>query len=179
MFLLLLFVLIAAVVNVPWALTRMRSRTTRPQVQYTLDLEGADAPKSWPAATPHHVPWPAPDAWHEGGLFGCRLIQADAWISEPSGGQIDFQMEVEHLGWPYPVIEVKQMWWDWNNPKLAGPETDPAPSLKLQGLILNPLIVGGAAWGALVLPANQLELGRKLVAENRIRKMTDCNACHR
>ncbi|HUP40238.1 MAG TPA: cytochrome c3 family protein [Vicinamibacterales bacterium] len=30
-----------------------------------------------------------------------------------------------------------------------------------------------------VAPANQLELGRKLVAENRIRKMTDCNACHR
>ena len=30
-----------------------------------------------------------------------------------------------------------------------------------------------------VVPANQLELGRKLVAENRIRKMTDCNACHR
>ena len=32
---------------------------------------------------------------------------------------------------------------------------------------------------AYVAPANQLELGRKLVAENRIRKMTDCNACHR
>ena len=30
-----------------------------------------------------------------------------------------------------------------------------------------------------VAPANQLELGRKLVAENRIRKMTDCNSCHR
>lgn len=30
-----------------------------------------------------------------------------------------------------------------------------------------------------VAPANQLELGRKLVAENRIRKMTDCNTCHR
>src|SRR5829696_5265245 len=28
-------------------------------------------------------------------------------------------------------------------------------------------------------PANQLELGRTLVAQNRIRKMTDCNACHR
>jgi len=28
-------------------------------------------------------------------------------------------------------------------------------------------------------PANQLELGQKLVAANRIRKMTDCNACHR
>ncbi|MEO5740882.1 MAG: cytochrome c3 family protein, partial [Vicinamibacterales bacterium] len=30
-----------------------------------------------------------------------------------------------------------------------------------------------------VAPANQLELGRRLVAENRIRKMTDCNTCHR
>jgi len=28
-------------------------------------------------------------------------------------------------------------------------------------------------------PANQLELGRKLVEQNRIRRMTDCNACHR
>jgi hypothetical protein len=28
-------------------------------------------------------------------------------------------------------------------------------------------------------PVNQLELGRKLVVEHHIRKMTDCNACHR
>ena len=28
-------------------------------------------------------------------------------------------------------------------------------------------------------PANQLELGRTLVEQNRIRKMTDCNSCHR
>jgi hypothetical protein len=28
-------------------------------------------------------------------------------------------------------------------------------------------------------PANQLEIGQRLVAEHRIRKMTDCNACHR
>ena len=28
-------------------------------------------------------------------------------------------------------------------------------------------------------PADQLELGRRLVAENRIRRMTDCNSCHR
>ena len=28
-------------------------------------------------------------------------------------------------------------------------------------------------------PANQLELGRTLVEQNRIRRMTDCNACHR
>jgi hypothetical protein len=30
-----------------------------------------------------------------------------------------------------------------------------------------------------IAPANQLELGAKLVAEHRIRKMTDCNTCHR
>jgi hypothetical protein len=41
---------------------------------------------------------------------------------------------------------------DWNDPGLRGPESDPAPSLKLQGLVLNPLIVGGAAWMVLVLP---------------------------
>jgi Cytochrome c7 and related cytochrome c len=29
------------------------------------------------------------------------------------------------------------------------------------------------------VPANQLELGRKLVAQSGIRKMTDCNTCHR
>ena len=28
-------------------------------------------------------------------------------------------------------------------------------------------------------PADQLELGRKLVAESGVRKMTDCNTCHR
>jgi hypothetical protein len=30
-----------------------------------------------------------------------------------------------------------------------------------------------------VAPSNQLALGEKLVAEYRIRKMIDCNACHR
>ena len=30
-----------------------------------------------------------------------------------------------------------------------------------------------------VPPANQIEVGRKLVADYRIRRMTDCNACHR
>ena len=61
-------------------------------------------------------------------------------------------MEVQLLGWPIPVIEEKQMWWDWDDPKLKGPEPDPALSLKMAGLLVNPLIVGGGAWLIVVLP---------------------------
>lgn len=147
--LLALFVLIAAAINVPWALTFMRSRTTIRSVPIA-PLEGSDMPREWPSSTPHDQPWPAPEHWTEGGVFGCRVFDVGAAPSAP--GRNGFSMHVQRLGWPCPVIEQKQMWWDWNDPLLSGPEPDPAPSLMPRGLILNPLLLGGGAWAVFVLP---------------------------
>jgi hypothetical protein len=147
--LLVLFVLIAAAVNVPWALTFMRSRTTIIQVP-TMARKDSQMPRAWPATTPHNVPWPPPNAWIDGQAFGFRMSYV--YGGTPSTVTNAFQMEVHLLGWPFPVIEQKQMWWDWDDPKLNGPEPDPALSLRLQGLILNPLILGGGTWLILIAP---------------------------
>jgi hypothetical protein len=147
--LLLAFIMLAAAVNVPFALSRMRSRTTIMQVP-TAALEAASIPDEWPATTPHDVPWPRADDWSQGAAFGCRVF--DVRTTPSSTDSNGFSMDLQLLGWPLPVIEVKQMWWDWDDPKLSGPESDPAPTLRLRGLLLNPLIVGGGAWLILVVP---------------------------
>lgn len=144
MLLLVLMVLMAAAINVPWALQFMHSRTTITQVP-TARVQGGVTDRPWPAATPHADPWPSPDHWTEGGVFGCRYYDVRS-------NEQNFAMVVQHLGWPLPVIEVKQMWWDWNDPALAGPESDAAPSLMIGGLLLNPLILGGGAWLIFIMP---------------------------
>jgi hypothetical protein len=53
--LLLALIMIAAAANVPFALSRMRSRTTIMQVP-TAALEAPSIPDEWPARTPHHEP---------------------------------------------------------------------------------------------------------------------------
>ena len=147
--LLIAFIMIAAAVNVPWALSFMRSRTTIIQVP-TASLDATQIPDEWPARTPHDQPWPQPDDWQEGRVFGCRVFEVRTTASSPETN--GFSMELQLLGWPLPVIEVKQMWWDWNDPKLSGREPDPAPTLRLRGLLLNPLILGGGLWLLLVMP---------------------------
>ncbi len=150
--LLLLFLLIAAAGNVPWALTFMRSRTTLSKVS-TVRKDPNEMPDQWPIKTPHVVAWPRPASWTEGYVFGCRIY--DVRSEPPMSDRNGFTLSLQHLGWPLPVIEVKQMWWDWNDPTLNGPgapESDPAPSLITSGLILNPLFIGGGAWAVLVMP---------------------------
>lgn len=168
--LLLLFVLIAAAINVPWALSFKRSQTTINKVPMArLDL-GA-VPDEWPAKTPHAERWPKPEHWTEGGVFGCRVYDVRTPGTEP--GRNGFSMSLQRMGWPLAVIEEKQMWWDWDNPKLAGPESDPAPSLMLGGLFFNPLILGGGAWCILILP---WFLGAITIRTQRKRKHR-CMAC--
>lgn len=149
--LLLLFLLIAAAVNVPWALTRMVARLDENKIGLNI-IAAPEIPATWPITTPHKTPWPAPEHWREGGVFGCRMYDIRAEGSQEQG---NFAVSLQRLGWPLPVIEKKQMWWDWNEPALDGigePQPDPRPSLILSGLILNPLIVGGGAWAILIGP---------------------------
>ncbi|MEZ6318245.1 MAG: hypothetical protein R3B49_05735, partial [Phycisphaerales bacterium] len=110
-------VLIVALVNVPFAVTRIRSRTA-PRPRYTIDLRGPSAaPKGWPARTPHAEPWPDPVSWARYGAFGYRHY--DVRWSNPVQGRNGFTMDLEVYGWPLGVLEQKQMWWDWDDPALA------------------------------------------------------------
>lgn len=143
----LLCVAVAAAINVPLAVILIRSRSTpRPR----MSIPRADIPKRWPAATPHSRPWTEPTSWDEGGAFGYRGWNVISASTQP--GQNGFQMQLEQMGWPFPVIEIKQMWWDWDDPALKGPENDPRPTLVIAGLILNPLLLGTGAFVVLDLP---------------------------
>lgn len=141
---LLVIVLIAAAVNVPFALTRMLP-TSGAFPPATVFLDGQEAAaKGWPSATPHDVAWSAPDDWQLTPALGFRRY----WVSAPAlkDGGNNFLMDVQHLGWPLPAIEVKQMWWDWGDPQLDGPESNPAPALVPLGVVVNPLLVGVPIW---------------------------------
>ncbi|MFI4897854.1 MAG: hypothetical protein ACIARR_08515 [Phycisphaerales bacterium JB059] len=136
----LFLVLVVAAVNVPLALSLTRSRTTPPP-EKSLMLNGAEAAAMpWPSAAPHADPWPELHYWQRQWAFGYNHY--DARAPGPDPGANSFAMDVTHLGWPLPVIEHKQMWWDWDNAALSGPESDPAPRLLLRGMIGNPLMVG-------------------------------------
>jgi hypothetical protein len=145
----LLLVLLAAAVNVPLAVSRWhppRALWPAPQV----NLGGRAMNRAWPASTPHAGPWPAPGTWQKYSAFGVRHY--DVRASSHEQGRNGFAMRLDQYGWPLPVIEDKEMWWDWNDPALSGPRPDPAPRLLLTGLLVNPLLSGSLAFAVFVLP---------------------------
>jgi hypothetical protein len=142
---LIVYIAVMAMINVPWALTRMQWRGDVPRVGRIVATEVPTARRHWPSSTPHPELWPAPHYWHESTLFGWRYFNVR---SESDS----FIMQVQQLGWPWPVIEQKQMWWKDNIWQLRDVQSDPTPSLKLEGLILNPIVVGIAVWIVVLLP---------------------------
>ena len=116
-FLVLLFIATAA--NVPFAVTRIHSRTAprAPRVFTLHDDEVGD--RSWPTATPHDEPWPAPTYINLEREFGFTHFDV-RWHRQDSDRN-GFSMQLERMGWPFAVLEVKEMWWDWNDPTLDGP----------------------------------------------------------
>jgi len=141
---LLVVVLICASVNVGFALTKMRSRTDAYAPQQ-ISVEGPEAAAiGWPTATPHDQAWPPPENITRWSSFG--IIESHARRSNTEPGRNGYSMQVQHLGWPMPVIELKQMWWDWDDPALQGPEPDPRPMLIPMGLVANPILVGVPVW---------------------------------
>jgi hypothetical protein len=168
---LVLICLTAAAVNVPFAVTKVRSRTGTVQSR-TTDVRGAAAgPLGWPSSVPHDQGWPDPTYHITRRAFGYREYE----VNTPSttDGENGYSMAVQHLGWPLPVLEMKQMWWNWNDPALKGPEPDPRPSLMALGLVANPLLVGVPVWGAVVvLPVAVLVFRRA----GRLRR-GDCPWC--
>jgi hypothetical protein len=90
-------------------------------------------------------------------MFGVRVYNVVSRAETPNG----VYMQAQHLGWPLPVIELKQKWWNWNDSALNGPEPDPAPTLMPAGLLIIPLLLGGGVWLVTVLPAAVFVLARR------------------
>lgn len=148
---LVVLVLLAGVVNVPFAVTKIRSRTTAQPMERTHHNGPEAATRGWPVSTPHQRVWVEPQSWSRWSAFGYEEFHVSSPSPEP--GVNGFSMQVQRLGWPLAVVEIRQMWWDWNDPALDGPESDPRPLLVPTGLVFNPLMVGGALWLVLcVLP---------------------------
>jgi len=116
---LVLILLLLAAVNVPFAVTKIRSRMGQHAVQVVSARDADAAGRGWVARTPQADPWPAPESWSKRVRFGHR--EYDIRWSNPDPNANGFSMSVQHLGWPLPVIEIKQMWWDWNDPALGNP----------------------------------------------------------
>ena len=165
----LVLVLLAAAINVPLAVSRWRPHRATPIPR--PPLQGAAAARPWPSSTPHATAWPTPEYWSEWRGFGWRRY--DVGTSGSSPGTNGYQMKVEQFGWPLPVIEHKEMWWDWNNLALAGHVPDPTPRLLSAGLVLNPVMVGTGASAILLAPW----LVWVLVRRTRRRSRDECARC--
>ncbi|RMF77559.1 MAG: hypothetical protein D6744_11205 [Planctomycetota bacterium] len=165
--LLLVLVALAGVANVPFAVTRLHSRT-QPKPRGENYMGDDAARREWPAATPHTRRWPAPHQFEYAHEFGFHYYNV---FGEQSGQR--FQMNVQLTGWPLPVLEDKKMWWDWSDPTLKGPEPDPALRVVPSGLILNPIIVGVGLYLILTLPRDVFVFFRA----RRRRKRGRCIGC--
>jgi hypothetical protein len=162
---LVVLVLLAAAMNVPFAITKMRSRSTPVGMKWEQH-EGADAAaRGWPVSTPHRRVWDAPESWSRWSGFGYEEFHVSS--PTPAPGVNGFSMQVQRLGWPLAVVEIRQMWWDWNDPALDGPEPDPRPQLVPTGLVLNPLMMGGGLWLVLCVLPMAVRVARRVVRRRR------------
>jgi len=139
-----LFVAVAAAVDVPFAITRIRPLTTRRPPE-RLHLSTNATSRDWPSSTPEFENWPAPNDWWEWRRFAYH----EYLIRKIDGSTIEFVMVLQHLGWPLPVLEQKDMF----RGSEATPSKERVPDLRFRllwaGLVLNPLIVGTGALIAL------------------------------
>jgi hypothetical protein len=175
-----LFVLIAAAINMPFAVWCAQSPPpgTRPlAVVYLYQSptgSAAAAAKPWPAATPHAHPWPTPTSYDvERIKFGARRIDCRSHVTI-NGVNHGLQMDCHEFGWPLPSIQRVQRWWPWTDPgwKLDAPQ-DVGFQIRWSGTILNPLMAGGGLWLLLIgLPSLWL-IGR---SRRRLRHGL-CPAC--
>lgn len=137
-------ILLAAVINVPFAASRMEPRRA-PRTGQRLDFKGEDIPKRWPLPTPHATAWPLPNRWTQYNKFARTLYEAE-W-ADPKEGRTWFSMRAQVVGWPLPVLEEKGMRWDHRSPSdYPGMDYYPGVGLLLKGAILNPIIVGGSVY---------------------------------
>jgi hypothetical protein len=154
--------LVAAIVNLAIGIRMLPGLEVQPEGGTMSDLEGAEAAaKGWPSTTPHETPWPPPNSWRQQRWPGLWLYWVDSSNpSDPEGS--GFAMSLIQSGWPWPVIERKRMWWDWDDPLLMGPESKPATQILFGGLALNTVILGSGLWLILLGPLALFVIGRRV-----------------
>lgn len=167
--LLVMLVLIGAAANLPFALRFLHSRTSPRAPMISNEMGATAAALPWPARTPHDRAWPAPTQYQVEGSFAYRNI--NVYGADPDGdANSRFQMQVERIGWPLPVLERVQMWWPWNDAGWASSAApDPAMRVAWTGAVLNPLIFGVTAWMVLVAPVTVFAIARR-----RLRHAHNC-----
>jgi hypothetical protein len=162
-------VMIAAAANVPVAVLLRKGKQFMPPPSSIVRSKAAHT--TWPARTPHDRPWLAPSDWNEARGWGWAYY--DVRSAPDRSGSNGFQMTVKLSGWPLPVLEDKQMWWDWSDPTLGRAEPNPAISLRWSGVLLNPLLLGGGAFVLLAgAPAVVVIVRRGL--RRRGKRCTEC-----
>lgn len=150
--------LFAAAINAPFAVSRVETLRHQPASPGSM-RRGDDVPKRWPTATPHDEPWPAPTSWNEWRGFGKRRF--DVRWANPDPEKNGFSLKLRWSGWPLPVLEQKQMSWDWDDPALTGPDHSPAMRLMPAGLVLNPIIIGGGLYVLVISTFLAFVIGRR------------------
>lgn len=144
----------AALLNVVGALIllSMRESSTKGVVSPSpvINAIGPQAAAyAWPAWTP--VPWPAVHQYSEyRDEFGVSRIQVYGVAATPT--KPGPSLEMKRFGWPMPVIDLTQRWWDWNDPAMLPPGkttqdfNGEMTSIAWAGLMVPPLVAGSLVW---------------------------------
>jgi rRNA maturation protein Nop10 len=159
---LVLLLFLAVIVSLILGIERLPSQRARISGSQ-LDLRGpAAGVRGWPSSTPHTKAWPSPQYW-------VRTTRRGNWyyhVRAPNQTDKDangFSMQLMQSGWPMPVIERKEMWWDWDDPALKGPVPDPSIQILYGRLTLNTLLFGGGLWLIIFGPLGLFVVGRRVV----------------
>jgi len=142
---LVVILLVCASVNVPFAVTKIRSGGGVYGVlpkQYGSE----DAARlGWVIDTPEDEDWLPPDYWMVWRRFGYREYHIARQQRRGGGGVT--HLRLQRLGWPVAVLEVRRF--DMIDPRsgLSAPRWAPRPTILQLGLLANPLIVGVPIWG--------------------------------
>jgi hypothetical protein len=159
---LVLLLFLVVIVSLIFGIERLPS--PRAQISGSqLDLRGpAAGVRGWPSSTPHTKAWPSPQYWVRTTRWGNWYyhVQAPNQTDKDANG---FSMQLMQSGWPMPVIERKQMWWDWDDPALKGPVPDPSIQILYGRLALNTLLLGGGLWLVVFGPLGLFVVGRRVV----------------
>jgi hypothetical protein len=140
-------VLVAAAINVPFAMTCVRPLRAPPRTALK-SLRGVKAAaQSWPERWPlEHSPWPPPDSIDILEQFGWKYVNAISDAGRTKGGN-GYQMTTAFYGWPLPCLSESNRWWTWDDPQLSTRENPELPvHLVWSGVLLNPLLAGAMLW---------------------------------
>ena len=160
-------VLVAALVNVPLAVSLIEP-PRKPLPNSIINVQKPEAvARGWPVRTPHDQPWPEPSQWQaDSAWFGHHRITV--WARPDAITETTHQMQFDEYGWPVPSLRRLSLWWPGNDPAWA--TTAPRDSglrLAWAGVILNPLVIGGASWTALVALPWAVVILRRVIRRRR------------